>query len=60
MVVAVIVAVLAALVATLYSMCNNGDLEGSVSYACATRLPLPDRIITIEFPLTQPDWPIIS
>lgn len=53
--VAVIVAILAALVVTLYSICNKGALAELVSYACATRLPLPEKIITIELPLTQPD-----
>ena len=55
MVVAVIEAVLDVLVVTLYSICNKGALAELVSYACATRLPLPEKIITIELPLVQPD-----
>jgi hypothetical protein len=39
---------------TKYSTCNMGAEAGKPSYATATRVPLPLKITTREFPADQP------
>ncbi len=53
--VAVRVEKLVKLAAMVYSTCRRGASAGLISYARATRLPLPLIIITTGFPATQPD-----